>query len=164
MQDSPLLVHEFIGSLGKNAVVLDLGCGGGSIDYKLYSCRFKACDTSRHKGVDLFPPNVEFQISPADALPYENHLFDAVICNWIFEHLDDPVAVLRQIERVSKPEAYLYISIPNSRSFEDRLYRRLYPNEGGHVQRYDIANFLQMVYANSAFKLISFAEWAGEAD
>ena len=161
MVNSPLLVHEFIHDLGNDAVVLDLGCGAGSVNYRLYACRFIACDTIQRPDVSAFPPNVEFQVAPANCLPFKDGFFNAVICNWIFEHLDDPVGVLREIERISKPDAYLYISIPDAASVEDRLYRLLHKDHGGHVQRYNLAGFLRMIYANSPFKLVSFADWAG---
>jgi SAM-dependent methyltransferase len=161
MNESPLCVHEFLPKIGNDAMILDLGCGPGSINYSQYHCRFTGCDTSRHPEVDKWPPNAEFKLASGDKLPFGDRYFDAVVCNWIFEHLNDPVAVLKEIERVMKPSGYLYLSIPRSNSFEDRLYRALLPEAGGHVQRYEIGTFLRIVYTHSGFKLISFADWAG---
>jgi SAM-dependent methyltransferase len=157
--ESPLFVHEFLRSVKPDDMVLDLGCGAGSVDYKLYRCRFVACDTLRDFDRQRAPTNVTFLNAHAGRLPFRPELFHAVICNWIFEHLDDPAAVIREIERVLAPQGYLYMSIPRATSLEDRLYRFLYKDQGGHVQRYDLESILRLVYATSSFKLVSFADW-----
>lgn len=36
-------------------------------------------------------------------LPYADEAFDAVVCGWVIEHLDDPRPALRQLARVMKP-------------------------------------------------------------
>ncbi len=157
--DTPLFVHEFLKSVSPRDIVLDLGSGTGSFDYTLYPCRFAACDNHPDVGRHRLPPNVGFVLGSADKLPFPSGLFHSVVCNWIFEHLHDPAAALTEIERVLKPRGYLYISIPNGTSFEDRLYRLLYEDRGGHEQQFNLESFLRVVYAHSSFKLVSFADW-----
>ena len=50
--------------------------------------------------------------SPLDQIPVADGFFDAIICNAVLEHVEDPQAVLREFQRVCKPGGYLYLCIP----------------------------------------------------
>lgn len=43
-----------------------------------------------------------------DALPFEDNSFDGACVFWVFEHLSQPLPILREILRVLKPGAALY--------------------------------------------------------
>jgi SAM-dependent methyltransferase len=46
-------------------------------------------------------------------LPYANGEFDLVFSKYVFEHLERPVAVMRELRRVMKPGGHLLIHTPN---------------------------------------------------
>lgn len=50
--------------------------------------------------------------SPLAKIPVEDAFFDAIICNAVLEHVEDPRAVMQEFARVAKPGAYLYLCIP----------------------------------------------------
>jgi ubiquinone/menaquinone biosynthesis C-methylase UbiE len=76
--------------IDKNSYVLEVGCGAGLTAYymaKEYGCKLIAIDISeemikraeeraKRKGVE---GKVEFKVADAQALPFEDDLFDAVI-------------------------------------------------------------------------------------
>jgi len=51
-------------------------------------------------------------ISDITAIPVENGAFDAVMCTEVLEHVPDPVAALKELNRVLKPGGYLLLTAP----------------------------------------------------
>lgn len=98
------------------ARVLDLGCAFG-FGTRLPAKRFKTY------GHDLSAPYIErarrslpgvtFTVGPADAVPYPDAFFDAVLLLDVLEHVPDDTAVLREIARVLRPGGMLILSVPN---------------------------------------------------
>ncbi|NTW42039.1 MAG: methyltransferase domain-containing protein [Cellulomonadaceae bacterium] len=101
-------------SLRPGMRLLDVGCGPGSITADL--ARHVApgevvgVDTSAavlplaqayadEAGVD----NVTFRQADATALPFDDDSFDVVHAHQVLQHLQDPVAALREMRRVTRP-------------------------------------------------------------
>ena len=96
--------------------VLDLGCGDG-----------RAVDFFRNMDLDVEYYGVDIEMSPevsqrirADVsfdtfdginLPYLDASFDVVYSNQVFEHVENPAALLRQIARVLKPNGHFLGSV-----------------------------------------------------
>jgi SAM-dependent methyltransferase len=59
----------------------------------------------------LLPPNLEFRQSEPTALPAGDGSFDVVYTWSAFEHIEDPTAVLREINRVLKREGLLFLQL-----------------------------------------------------
>lgn len=95
--------------------VLDLGCG--------------ATKTPGAFGVDLRPlPGVDLahdlNVRP---WPLANDRFEAVVCNHVLEHLDEPAGVMAEIHRVARRGARVKIVTPHFsslNSWEDPTHRR----------------------------------------
>jgi SAM-dependent methyltransferase len=74
---------------------------------------------SRMAGVDLDPavlqnPNLsEAAIADLSDLPYGDAEFDVVFSKFVFEHLERPAAVMRELRRVLKPGGHLLVHTPN---------------------------------------------------
>jgi len=49
-------------------------------------------------------------IAEADAMPFKNNEFDTAVCVKVIEHVKDPLAVVKEINRVLKPGGYLLLS------------------------------------------------------
>ncbi|MGZ8630593.1 MAG: class I SAM-dependent methyltransferase [Actinomycetota bacterium] len=96
------------------AAVLDAGAGRG-LRYD-YTCRRRA---GRFAGADLDPGVLDnplltdAAIADLSALPYPDAAFDVVISKYVFEHLIEPIAVMRELRRVLKPGGHLLIQTPN---------------------------------------------------
>lgn len=92
--------------------VLDLGCGVGG--YTL------ALEEAGAHGVALdlwitpdFPARSFFPVQgDALRLPFAEAAFDGVLCASLIEHVIDPMTLLREIRRVTRPEGWVYLSFP----------------------------------------------------
>jgi SAM-dependent methyltransferase len=62
--------------------------------------------------VDMIPfPGVDV-VADARRLPFAPESADAVICQSMIEHVDDPQAVLSEISRILKPGGHCYLTVP----------------------------------------------------
>ena len=76
--------------------VLDVGCG-----VKPYYPFF--ADAAVYTGVDV-KENVNADlVGSAEAIPVEDGSYDVVLCTQVLEHVDDPAAVVRELQRVAAP-------------------------------------------------------------
>ncbi|HET7333271.1 class I SAM-dependent methyltransferase [Dyella sp.] len=113
-----LLLH--CGNDLKRELWLDIGCGNGGI------ARYLASQVQQVVGVDPDPwkewatlcqenPNIVFYKGEYTDL---EHLLgrgsvDVVVCNQVYEHVDNPGALLHSIEVVLKPGGICYFAGPN---------------------------------------------------
>ena len=130
----------------QNQEVLEVGCGSGKV---LRSLVEMGAAPARCHGVDLLPdridaarlvlPQSEFRVANAEALPYDDNLFDLVVVFTVFSSiLNDQVAqsVAREIERVLRVGgAVLWYDFRfnnpanrNVRGMGRRSISRLFPN------------------------------------
>ena len=104
-----------LGPLNPGDAVLDIGCGAG-VD-SLVAARLVGA-TGRVVGLDVTPAmierarahqarlglaNLSFQVGDAEALPFPDNDFDAVISNGVFNLALDKEKALRETHRVLKP-------------------------------------------------------------
>ncbi|MBN1812285.1 MAG: class I SAM-dependent methyltransferase [Anaerolineae bacterium] len=100
--------------VGKDAVVLDVGCGAGataSYLAKTYGCRVVGVDLreamvalsaerAQKQGVaDL----IEFRVADTQELPFDDATFDAVLCESVATFIEDKQRVVDELARVVKP-------------------------------------------------------------
>jgi SAM-dependent methyltransferase len=86
-----------------NRVVIDIGCG----DRK----------TPGAIGLDIARlPSVDIVGDVNQGLPFRDSSVDAVYASHVLEHFDDLVGVMREVWRVSKPGARLYVTVPHASS------------------------------------------------
>lgn len=57
----------------------------------------------------------------SDSFPYHDESFDFIFCNEILEHLDKPLNMLSEMNRVLKSGGYLILSTPNIACFANRI-------------------------------------------
>jgi arsenite methyltransferase len=102
----------------KDAYVLDVGCGvGATACYmaKTHGCRVVGVDLresmvarsnerARKEGVEAL---VEFRVADAQALPFDDALFDVVICESVATFIEDKERVVSEYWRVVKPGGHV---------------------------------------------------------
>lgn len=101
----------------KDRVVLDVGCKTGEIsaDLSRYFKRVvgididtKAINTAKQQSPFFF--NLSFFNESALNLQFTSNFFDVVICNHVYEHVQDPQKMMDEIYRVLKPGGICYFA------------------------------------------------------
>ena len=80
---------------------LNLGCGKDIME------GYTNVDSEKFSGVDLI---LDLNKIP---YPFEENQVDEIIMRSILEHLNEPYEVLKEIHRISKPGAKIFISVPH---------------------------------------------------
>ena len=139
-----LLRHRAPGAVD----VLDVGCGNGGLLRALDRAgfaRLQGCDLKPGIRSDELPGlrvhQVDLDASGLDVYPA--HGFDLLVCSDVLEHLERPAFALREMARVMRPQADLFLSIPNAFNRFERLeilrtgnstrYARSAPPVYGHI-------------------------------
>lgn len=104
-----LLLSKQAQKNGAPCTVLDVGCGYQPFREALAS----AVRIGEHTGVDFDRSRSYADIeASAEHLPLPDNHFDAVLATEIFEHTRDARVAVREIKRVAKDGALIYISTP----------------------------------------------------
>jgi len=132
-------VLSFIKKMDKRGVkILDIGCGTGMAAERLK-------DFGAVYGVDISPKSIEqardrldeAYVSLAEKLPFQNEIFDVIVCTEVIEHLLAPSEALSEFNRVLRSGGYLIISTPNPWYWQitiNRIMTRLRRQKAGSGQ------------------------------
>ncbi len=131
--------HDFfISHTQPNDTVLDVGCGIGLLAYKVSSKAKKVV------GIDFSKDNIsyarnhyslEFIFGDVTTYPF-NERFDKIILSNVLEHIDDRVALLRSLGRISDT---ILFRVP----METRDWLTIYKKELGLEYRLDVTHRLE---------------------
>jgi len=112
----PIILQEL--DLKPTDIVLDIGCGGGSltkliaekgtkcvIGFDASNNNIKNANKDKHK-------NKKFVVGDALSLPFKEKYFDKVLTTEIIEHIDDDSKFVSEIARVLKKGGYAVITTP----------------------------------------------------
>ena len=103
----------------KDFTILDYGCGeaGYLFDFYQQGIRISGAEISleivkicQKAGLDVH------QVISPDNIPFGNVAFDVVYLMQVFEHLRNPHVFLDELYRVLKPDGFLFMAMPNSKS------------------------------------------------
>lgn len=110
-------VESFVRGFPKTVEILDLACGEGVLVEKFQQQGYRV------RGLDLNYESDLVQRGDARQLPYADETFDVVIFLDALEHLafEDQPTALAEINRVLKPNGYLFLSVPNLAHFNSRF-------------------------------------------
>jgi len=104
---------------GEKLRLLDIGCGQGHVTAKIkkqfpnlevYGLDYSV--SAIDYAVSIYK-DIDFVVANAYLPPYEDGYFDIVVCNNIWEHVPDPLSLLKAVSRVLKPHGSLIISTPS---------------------------------------------------
>jgi SAM-dependent methyltransferase len=138
----PVIAEEVVAlaeRLGRPPRVLDAGIGRCRLERYCHH-HHDEVDVEWH-GIDLLDFRLRLQEKvPAiqrvrgrlEALPYADHAFDAVVCCWVLQHLEDPTRALAEFARVLRPGGTLLLAVPHSPGPVRWVQERVHP---AHVRR-----------------------------
>jgi ubiquinone/menaquinone biosynthesis C-methylase UbiE len=98
--------------------ILHAGCGWDKRDIsRPYSgsCKVIGID-SDPRVASMF--HSEFHLGSLAHMPFEPDSFDLVFCEYVVEHLENPLAAFREIQRVLKPGGRILVLTPNLYSYK----------------------------------------------
>jgi len=133
--------------LNANSRVLDLGCGrGGVVELFWHDVRLAAgLDPDSPSLTEHRAPGMPVICGVGERMPFLDESFDLIVCLWVLEHLDEPLATLREVRRVLRPGGHFIFLTPNVRhplmvvnrlgKAVPRLQRRLVPRIYGRSER-----------------------------
>lgn len=101
-----------------NSVILDVGCGPGSITLDLakrvpsgkvigIEPSVEVLDEANKKLAENDITNAEFKVALAYKLPFDDNTFDIVHSHQVLIHLVNPLLALQEMKRVVKPTGYV---------------------------------------------------------
>ena len=108
----------------ENGRILDVGCGSGRFlkwlkehGWDVYGVELseKAAQNAAKSGLNVFCGELQ------DA-GYSSGSFDAILINQVLEHVHDPMAILREANRLLKNGGRLIVGVPNIESYESRIF------------------------------------------
>jgi SAM-dependent methyltransferase len=112
--DDLLFRERILAQIKPDSVVLDLGAGAGIVSQMNFKgIAKKICGVDLDPRVADNPMLDEGRVSDAGGIPYEDGVFDVVFSDNVFEHLDMPLAVYKEVARVLKPGGVLLFKTPN---------------------------------------------------
>ncbi|MGH7730182.1 MAG: class I SAM-dependent methyltransferase [Candidatus Eiseniibacteriota bacterium] len=122
--EPPLFLHELIAAAAAGTRVLDAGCGPGSWPYgERRELLVTGFDIKFPPGPPVPTPHVGVLRADLARLPLRADMFDLTVCHYVLEHVTTLAACCDELARVTKPGGTLYLSVPRSASFDDRIYR-----------------------------------------
>ena len=135
--------------------ILDIGCGQGHITAAIkknfpdaeisgLDCSVSAISYAANKF-----PGIDFCVADACNPPYCRQYFDVVVCNNLWEHLPDPLLLLKAIGRVLKNHGFLIVSTPSRYRFSNMLKalrgKRVDFMSPHHVTEYSVGQVMEQL-------------------
>ncbi len=147
--EAPLFLYEMIDALPPGARVLDAGCGPGSWPYARRSdLPITGFDVKFPPGPPAPAAHVRVFRGDLARLPLRDAAFDLTVCHYVLEHVTELEACCDELVRVTRHGGALYLSVPRSASFDDRLYRF-----AGYFAKYALGKFGKRIEHQQRFDL-----------
>jgi 2-polyprenyl-3-methyl-5-hydroxy-6-metoxy-1,4-benzoquinol methylase len=108
--------------INKRKQILDYGCGAGQFVKELIETGFENA-----RGYDLFLPrkieiNGEAYLSD-NLYAFKNKFWDIITLNHVFEHVPDPIELLKELKKILLPGGKLLLRFPVIDSFAFEKYK-----------------------------------------
>ena len=147
--EPPLFLHELIAAAPAGARAVDAGCGPGSWRYgERPDVRTVAFDIKFPPGPPPAAPHVGIVRADLARVPLRDGVSDLTLCHYVLEHVTELERCCDELARVTRTGGTLYLSVPRSASFDDRLYRF-----AGYFAKYALGKFQKRIEHQQRFDL-----------
>jgi SAM-dependent methyltransferase len=105
-----------------HAEIVDIGCGDGTFLNQLSEAGYRnvwGVDIIRYPSLESL--RVKFVDVSSGDLPWRDATQDAITAWEVFEHVENPRLLVREIHRILKPNGFLFVSLPNVFHLMSRL-------------------------------------------
>lgn len=142
-QNCAKLLGEMTGGDGEDKLVLVIGGGRQSDAVQV----LRSCPHLKLVVSDIYLTEYTLIAADGHQLPFEGEAFDAVWIEAVLEHVLDPNLVVSEIERVLKPNAFVFADSPFMQQVHEGAFDFTRYTVSGH--RYLFSNF-EMINAGSS--------------
>jgi len=113
------VVAKLLGAVAHRKVILDVPCGEGAFSKRMLE---SGADVFSADYVNIIQiPHAQFsRVDMNERLPYDDALFDAVVCIDGIEHIERPFDFIRECSRIIRKGGVLIISTPNLSALRSR--------------------------------------------
>lgn len=111
----------------ESARLLDIGCSAGLVTEAMATRGGEVigidvdAEALRHAAARRGRPR--YALARGEQLPFADGAFDAVVCNHVYEHADDPFALMREAHRVLRTGGACYVAAGHSLQLIEPHYR-----------------------------------------
>ena len=98
--------------LAPGSWVLDAGAGASKYRPFFAHCRYETQDFCKYEGPLVKYTDPIKYVCDITSIPLPDGCLDAILCTEVFEHVVDPMAVLREFARLLKPGGRIFLSAP----------------------------------------------------
>jgi len=160
-----MLEKELISKNGEPPYALDIGCATGALLSRLQTKGWRVT------GVEISPSakyardtrSLDVRSVPLEENNFPDNIFDAVLASHLIEHLNDPKSFLHEIYRILKKNRHCFITTPNIRGFQARLFGSKWRSAiFDHLYLFSDITLSKML-KNAGFKIESIHTWGGLA-
>ena len=155
------------------ALVLDMGCGEGRHSIGLYVEReinamgfdlsVKDLTTARNRIGDFSISETNnsscvFGAGDIHCLPFKNNSYDAVICSEVLEHIENPVPLLKEINRVLTDGKIFIVGVPGALGYASDSDHKVFYSKEKMIDTITEMGF----YTQKTFSMPIDLDWLGK--
>ena len=114
---APEWLAAFVRELAPAGAALDLGCGDGRLTVELRARELTAADVSLvalKRARRRLPDATIVLLEPGKRLPFEDEMFDLVLCADTIQEVQDVAQLVADVKRILKPGGMLALTAPAS--------------------------------------------------
>lgn len=148
-------LFKFVKPYLKDKRVLDLGCGTGryleffSKDSIGIDASYESIKIVKKKGL-----NIKFG-DLNQKLNFHNDFFDIVFCSHILEHVESPIGLLKECNRILKKNGLIFIILPNETNLPNLIgLDNYFGNHPEHLYSFSIKN-TKILLSNANFNIMN---------
>jgi len=122
----------------KNKKILDVGSGTGEY-LELFSHNSEGIDCSKKNLEVCRKKNLKVKLFDINGkLPYGEDRFEVIFCSHVLEHVESPINLLRECNRILVRKGILIVGLPTESTIVRRIYDHYFNSHPEHLYSFSI--------------------------